>query len=73
MATKLLPVGSRCWYRGAWGSGAPVRAIVVEADTDIKNGQPGYCVDVVDENDQPLADEWERSKWGYADQVSPRP
>jgi len=69
---KLLPIGAKVWYRGCWGSDAPVRAIVVDAEMDIKNGRPGYSVDLVDENDKPIADEWERCKWGYADQVTPR-
>lgn len=69
---ELMKVGSKCWYSGGWGADDRVRAVIVEADMDIKNGRPGYCVEVVDADEKPIADEWERCKWGYANQCTPR-
>jgi len=63
----MFAVGTKVWYNDRGVGNRP--AIVTEADQDIKNGLPGYCVECLD---VPEDDEWERHKWGYATQVTLR-
>ena len=59
ISLKQVREGSRVVVRGDFGTGRPVQATVVMADSDIKNGRPGidYTTDDGDE------------RWAYLTQV----
>jgi len=43
IALKEVRDGSIVIVRPSFGSGQPVRVIVTEVESDIKNGRPGIC------------------------------
>lgn len=62
MTALQFKVGDKVRYRNS-GFGWDV-GVIVEAEHDIKNGRPGYGIDIAE---GPNAGGW----WGYADQFKP--
>ena len=60
----MMKVGQKAWYRNGGWSGER-KGTITEAEEDIKNGRPGYAIEL------DRAEGGSTSYWGYANQFRP--